>query len=277
MHTPCQDSPQGEELLAVIVLLEEAMGSTEALQSAMLVHEAVSIEKDIGDALRELLASVAGDSQLTQLAQAIQGYHLEAIARLDQGAHQLGGLSQLCNQMGGVVRAALVQLEAQADGVFRALDTNGDGALADGELEAALSDFGVEGEEADALLLSLDTNSDGQVDAREFCVGYTEHNHPALGAVIEFLTDLEAVHAGTTPDSNDHVSSTIDHPQPLLSTRLILCCVLCQNHSRVVLGASWRRSHEASWRRSHEASWRKSLEDHNKRRTMATCFKVLKA
>lgn len=58
--------------------------------------------------------------------------------------------------------------------LFAMLDTNGDGQLDEFELEGALSELGLMGEDIDTVMLRLDTDGDGFVDVDEFARGYAQ-------------------------------------------------------------------------------------------------------
>ena len=61
-------------------------------------------------------------------------------------------------------RNLLVSLMAEAAQLFQRIDTNGDGAVDFGELQAELADFGMPEDAIEALFFRLDSDGDTKVD-----------------------------------------------------------------------------------------------------------------
>lgn len=118
--------------------------------------------------------------------------------------------------------AALIALQGQTGahgvgGLFGQLDSDGNGAISEGEFETAVASAGVDSSSADALFGKLDANGDGSISQSELAKAHHGHHHHGGGhgegglSALLNATDVTGASSQTTNNSDGSSTTTITY------------------------------------------------------------------
>lgn len=136
---------------------------------------------------------------------------LAALLQIQEQAASTNGQSSVQGAATQTV-AATAPVPGQGRGVsfaqnlFGAIDTNGNGQISKGELEAAFASIGRDPTQADKLFAKLDANGDGSVTPNELNRALRHGHHH--GGAMDALTSLGQMQSSNTVTNADGSSTT---------------------------------------------------------------------